>query len=131
MVEAQWHPARGQRINILHYEQGTSGRHTKSVLKGMRLLRTLDPRGRPPSITTLIQGEFLAMYGEARADYLADGRPPTDNNLLPYLPVRGLLGLTQQDGQNETDLVRWSHPRLVRNPVEARRGRLPIGPTCC
>lgn len=87
IVEARWHPEREEAIAIRGLERATRDAELKLALDGMRLLRRLDHRGRPPGRTTLGRDEFLRLYRRAREECLADGFPPTDNNLLRYLPI--------------------------------------------
>jgi hypothetical protein len=87
VVEARWHPESGESISTQRLEEATSDQHLKSSLKGVRLLRTLDHKGRPPGTTNLTREEFLPLYEQARKECIADGCPPTDNNLLVYLPI--------------------------------------------
>ena len=87
VVEARWHPERPERIAVVGLEAMTNQGQYRAALNGLRLLRTLDPKGRPPGRTTLRREEFLALYDQARRECLADGLPPTDNNLLVYLPI--------------------------------------------
>jgi hypothetical protein len=87
VVEARWHPDRSERMAIHGLELATSSAQLREATSAVRMLRLLDHKGRPPGRTTMGRVEFLHLYEQARAECVADGRPPTDNNLLMYLPI--------------------------------------------
>lgn len=87
IVEARWHPAREEDVSIRGLHLASSEAQIKVALEGLRMLRQLNHRGRPPGRTTIQRDEFLQLYQRARRECLAAGRPPTDNNLLMYLPL--------------------------------------------
>lgn len=59
-VEARWHPERGETVGVVGLEQVTSEVEGKRALRGLRLLRQYDDRGRPKGSTLLTREQFRA-----------------------------------------------------------------------
>lgn len=78
-VEARWHPERGETIGMIGLERVTSIRDAQKALRGLKLLRLLDQRGRkagreiPPDQfnTELIKAykQVLARLGHRPTQY--------------------------------------------------------------
>jgi hypothetical protein len=59
-LEARWHPERGETVQLLGLERVAKLEDASKVLRGLRLLRLIDQRGRPRKAKTASEEEARA-----------------------------------------------------------------------
>ena len=93
-------------MQVVGWERSTH-EDLKRLIEGTRFLYEGAGlwRGRPPGRTTVAREEFLELYHQAREHCLQDGRSPTDDNLLLYLPF------------SKSTLIRYRNKWLKAGPI--------------
>ena len=87
-IEARWHPERGDTVVLRGLEAVTRFGDAQRALRGLRLLRLLDERGRPKGSRSVPKAEFRAKLPTFYFAYVDQhGEPPSQEWLADQFGV--------------------------------------------